>query len=139
MESKYNPHVHQWICTCPHFFQSCFLLCKHLVQLHHPVPPIFFLQVTHNHTGPIWQHSSLLPLHPIDKEVTMESFIQPPPTSNSPEIVDKDLELDAEDDGKPDQVAEEFQGIREVLLELADMVSYNIPLKDHHALAAFQN
>ena len=44
-----------------------------------------------------------------------------------------------EEDGRPDQVDEEFQGIREMLLELADMVSYNMPLKDCHALAAFEN
>ncbi len=49
------------------------------------------------------------------------------------------MESDAEEDGRPDQVDEEFQGIREMLLELADMVSYNMPLKDHRALAAFKN
>ena len=44
-----------------------------------------------------------------------------------------------EEDGEPDQVEEEFQGLREVFLKLADMLSYNMPLKDHCALAAFQN
>src|SRR5258707_15286348 len=125
MDTKYNLHAHQWTCTCPYFFQSHFLLCKHLVQLHHPVPPIFFLKVTCSCTGPIWQHSSLCPLYPIDEDVMVEFFVQPPSTPNSPEIMDEDLELDAEEDRKPDQVENGYQCVREELLELADMVSYN--------------
>ena len=37
-----------------------------------------------------------------------------------------------EEDGKPGLVEEEF-------LEVADMLSYNMPLKDPHALATFQS
>ena len=53
--------------------------------------------------------------------------------------MDEDLELDTEEDGKPDPVEEGSQGLREVLLEVVDMLSYNKPLKDRRALAVFQS
>ncbi len=31
------------------------------MQAVHPVSPIFFLEVTHNHTSPIWSHCDLVP------------------------------------------------------------------------------
>ncbi|KAJ7181974.1 hypothetical protein C8R46DRAFT_885151 [Mycena filopes] len=46
LNDKYRPDVHRWVCTCPYFFKSRFLLCKHLVQAVHPVDPVFFLEVT---------------------------------------------------------------------------------------------
>ncbi|KAG2128343.1 uncharacterized protein EDB93DRAFT_1243573 [Suillus bovinus] len=32
MNAKYRPDVGKWMCTCPHFVKSWFLVCKHLVQ-----------------------------------------------------------------------------------------------------------
>ncbi|KAI8328622.1 hypothetical protein BC941DRAFT_406415 [Chlamydoabsidia padenii] len=29
----YLTSLEQWVCTCPHFYRSRFLLCKHLVRL----------------------------------------------------------------------------------------------------------
>jgi hypothetical protein len=40
---KYRPNPSKWVCTCPCFSKSRFLLCKHLIQSVHPVPPTFFL------------------------------------------------------------------------------------------------
>ncbi|KAJ7774512.1 hypothetical protein DFH07DRAFT_865834 [Mycena maculata] len=40
-----RPDPYRWVCTCPYFFRSRFLICKHLVQAVHPVDPIFFLEV----------------------------------------------------------------------------------------------
>lgn len=56
---KYKPDTHRWVCTCPYFVTSRFLLCKHLVQSVKPVDPIFFLEVQRNRTTPFWSHPRL--------------------------------------------------------------------------------
>lgn len=58
----YRPQAHLWVCTCPSFVTSRFLLCKHLVQSVQPVPPIFFLEATRNRRAPFWSHPALVPL-----------------------------------------------------------------------------
>ncbi|KAG2031925.1 hypothetical protein BDR03DRAFT_1027574 [Suillus americanus] len=45
MNAKYHSDVGKWVCTCPHFIKSWFLVCKHLVQDMHIVSPVFFLEV----------------------------------------------------------------------------------------------
>ena len=40
----YRPDAKKMVCTCPYLATSRFLICKHLVQSVHPVPPIFFLE-----------------------------------------------------------------------------------------------
>ncbi|KAF8192247.1 hypothetical protein K438DRAFT_1906879 [Mycena galopus ATCC 62051] len=40
----YKTDVKKMICTCPSLPVSRFLLCKHVVQGHEPVPPVFFLE-----------------------------------------------------------------------------------------------
>jgi hypothetical protein len=62
LNEKYRPDPHQWVCTCPSFLTSRFLLCKHLVQAVQPVPPHFFLEVNRNRTTPFWTHKTLIPL-----------------------------------------------------------------------------
>ena len=62
LNKKYQPNVKKFVCTCPHFVVSRFLLCKHLVQLFHLVNPRFFLEVTRNRSLPFWSHLSLKPL-----------------------------------------------------------------------------
>ncbi|KAJ8095831.1 hypothetical protein PM082_022723 [Marasmius tenuissimus] len=62
----YRTDVRKWVCTCPALASSRFLICKHLVQGVKPVPPKFFLQVTRNHTAPIWSHPFLVPLDDMD-------------------------------------------------------------------------
>ena len=62
LNDKYRPDAHTRICTCPDFRKSRFLICKHLVQSCHPVPPLFFLQVRRNRTTPFWKHEKLVPL-----------------------------------------------------------------------------
>jgi hypothetical protein len=71
---KYRPDSQKWVCTCPYFVTSRFLVCKHLVQSIPPVPPTFFLEVKHNRTTPFWLHHVLQP----DSQPT-------PPVSPSPE------------------------------------------------------
>jgi hypothetical protein len=62
LNDKYRPHSRKWVCTCPHFITSHFLLCKHLVQSVLAVPPVFFLEVKRNRTTPFWKHKLLVPL-----------------------------------------------------------------------------
>lgn len=59
LNDAYRPDAHKWICTCPSFVTSRFLLCKHLVQSVHRVPPVFFLQVKRNRSTPFWRHENL--------------------------------------------------------------------------------
>ena len=62
MKEKYHPDTEHFVCTCPQFVVSRFLICKHLVQSFQPVNPIFFLQVMQNRTTPFWSHPALIPL-----------------------------------------------------------------------------
>jgi hypothetical protein len=64
LNEKYRPDAHRWVCTCPCFAISRFLICKHLVQAVQPVPPVFFLEAKRNRTTPFWVHHSLIPLVP---------------------------------------------------------------------------
>lgn len=56
---RYNPKPLLWVCSCPAFSQSRFLICKHLVQVHHPVLPRFFKQVSRNRSTPFWKPPGL--------------------------------------------------------------------------------
>ena len=62
INERYRPDVKRFTCTCPQFIISRFLICKHLVQLFHPVNPRFFLEVTRNRSLPFWSHPSLKPI-----------------------------------------------------------------------------
>ena len=62
MNERYRLDVMHFVCTCPCFIISQFLLCKHLVQLYCPVNPWFFLEVTRNRSVPFWLHPLLKPL-----------------------------------------------------------------------------
>ena len=71
LNEKYRPDAQKFVCTCPHFVVSRFLLCKHIVQQFHLVDPRFFLEVTRNRCLPFWSHPSLKPL------VTADNRIEP--------------------------------------------------------------
>ena len=77
---KYNPSPEQWVCSCPYFLTSHFLVCKHLVQACKKVPARFFQEVTCNCAGPTWQHPKLIPWHPKPSETPSSSS----PESNTP-------------------------------------------------------
>jgi hypothetical protein len=66
MNDAYKPNAEKWTCTCPHFVTSCFLICKHLVQSIHHVPPVFFLKVKHYQQAPFWRHNRLKALDNLD-------------------------------------------------------------------------
>ena len=79
LNDKYRPDVRRWVCTCPYFATSRFLLCKHLIQSVHPVLPAFFLEVRHARTAPFWQHAKLVPL---ESETNAEMPIAPNPVAD---------------------------------------------------------
>ncbi|KAJ7048676.1 hypothetical protein C8F01DRAFT_1276477 [Mycena amicta] len=58
----YRPDVKKWVCSCPAYRISRFLICKHLVQAVKHVPTQFFRQVQRNRTTPFWEHPTLVPL-----------------------------------------------------------------------------
>jgi hypothetical protein len=62
ISDAYRPKVNKWICTCPAFAVSRFLVCKHLIQRVHRVPPIFFLEADRFREPPFWRHETLKPL-----------------------------------------------------------------------------
>jgi len=67
INDAYRPDANKWICTCPFFVTSRFLICKHLVQHVHRVPPTFFLEVKRYRTPPFWRHKSLKVLDEVDE------------------------------------------------------------------------
>lgn len=62
--ASYNPRPYHWVCGCPSFVKSRFLICKHLIQKVHPVNSAFFRQVSRERTFPIWRHRDLRPIDP---------------------------------------------------------------------------
>ncbi|KAG0693970.1 hypothetical protein DFH29DRAFT_815813, partial [Suillus ampliporus] len=76
LNPKYQPDPHRWVCTCPHFVKSRFLICKHLVQNVHPVAPIFFLEVQRNCAIPFWAHPLLVPLDSCPPHITTATRTQ---------------------------------------------------------------
>ncbi|KAF7300749.1 SWIM-type domain-containing protein [Mycena kentingensis (nom. inval.)] len=62
VDHVYRPNVDDWVCSCPAFKISRFLICKHLVQLVRHVPTRFFREAQRNRTTPFWKHRHLIPL-----------------------------------------------------------------------------
>jgi len=69
LHDKYRPDPQRWVCTCPHFLVSRFLICKHLVQSVRPVNPEFFFEVERNRSTPFYSHPSLIEL-PVDGDTS---------------------------------------------------------------------
>lgn len=72
VNDAYRPNVEKWICTCPFFVTSRFLLCKHLIQSMHRVPPVFFLETQRYREPPFWRHKSLKLLEVADAEAALK-------------------------------------------------------------------
>ena len=136
---KYNPLPYRWVCSCPYFSTSRFLICKHLVQAVHPVSPKFFIEVTRNRTGATWVHPLLQPLHspyPGDAQPNPLTTVSCPISSLIEPLEESD------DDGFDDSnrlvsidlFEQEMHKFQRVLLELSDILEYNAPLTDLRTL-----
>jgi hypothetical protein len=99
---EYNPRPYLWVCSCPAFIKSRFLICKHLVQKVHPVKPAFFYQVSRERVCPIWRHPDLRPIDPPAGD-DLQQLSKPTatmPSSSLFELHDSELEVsDADEDG----------------------------------------
>jgi hypothetical protein len=92
VNDAYKPNVEQWVCTCPAFVVSRFLICKHLVHLVRRVPPTFFIEAQRRRTCPFWQHPDLQSLLDEDDLDPLE-----PSSSGSHGSDDSHLTLDESD------------------------------------------
>jgi hypothetical protein len=151
LNEKYRPDPRKWVCTCPHFHKSRFLICKHLVQSVHPVPALFFFEVKRNRTTPFWRHKQLIPLD--DKPDTSVVEYEPSPSmSDDPGLHERaEMQRDEEayelDDDIVDTEIGMFDGrtVRErlsqhigILRDFADGLDYQLQFNDHRMLDSLE-
>jgi hypothetical protein len=148
---KYRPDSQKWVCTCLHFHKSRFLICKHLVQLVHPVLAVFFLEVKRNRTTPFWKHKHLVPLN---DELDLGPSGDNPSSSMSEEgtlHMDEELEGNGEgyesDDGIVDtkngmfdsrSVQERMSQHINMLRDFADGLQYQLQFNDCRMLDSLE-
>ncbi|KAF5345219.1 hypothetical protein D9757_015315 [Collybiopsis confluens] len=143
INDAYRPNPVQWVCGCPHFHKSRFLICKHLVQAVQEVPPVFFLQVTRNRTAPFWVHTSLRPKGEEPPKLTDDSSIDPDIdsfnilTQEHYAVVQEDEELvDIEADFRT--FDEEIDEQISLLRNFANGLEYQKQFKDQRFLDAYK-
>jgi hypothetical protein len=128
---RYEPDPSRWVCACPAFFRSRFLICKHLVKSCHPVPSRFFLEVQRNRTTPFWKHPALTPLEQslTDAAATMPSNEAPNVDGNRLDEDDEGPEDDESDDGIDEKLHEEaVQSMEQRIDHNVSVLSKFLPL-----------
>ena len=149
LNDQYRPDAKRWVCTCRSLAESRFLICKHLVQFVHPVPPTFFLEVKRQRSAPFWNHKSLIPLKDDIDEACDGSTEAVGPGSEAAEAQDNDPDLDDHDldDGLVDmQIGLETRAtfrkcLNEciwLLREFADGLKYQQQFTDHRMLETLE-
>jgi hypothetical protein len=151
INDKYRPNSHRWVCTCPSFVRSRFLVCKHLVQSVQPVPPLFFLEVKRNRTTPIWQHPTLIPLEPAVDTSLVVGAGPVDENQSGEELVERDeagSDEGDEDDfvdigpntmtGGEGTFRERFAENIKTLREFCDGLEYQIQFEDRRMLEAVE-
>ncbi|KAI6013705.1 hypothetical protein BKA83DRAFT_4063137, partial [Pisolithus microcarpus] len=147
LNPKYRPDTHKWVCTCPQFIKSRFLICKHLVQSMHPVSPIFFLEVQRSRTTPFWSHPALVPLDG-DSLLSSESLqpeVEGIESGSIGERETSEVEEDKEPDGNMVDTAatakidrrtfkEHFSHLIANLRDFTSGLEYQIQFGDHRML-----
>ena len=152
MKEKYHPDTDRFVCTCPQFVVSRFLICKHLVQSFQPINPVFFLQVTRNQMTPFWSHPALIPLQTdnITDEDRMETEVVEGVGPNDP-IADDDFDHTGgrfEDDtvdtregiweGERKTFKEEMDAHIKMIRDFADGLEYQVLFQDRRFLKTLQ-
>ena len=152
INDAYRPKVNEWVCTCPAFAVSRFLVCKHLIQRMHPAPPIFFLEAERCREPPFWKHKTLKPLEEYhsttvendDSELTRDKGDA---ENNLDERASEDEEEEEEDDDEEEEVAYHHDGrtFEEALTEdinlIADFTAglkYQAQFRDQRLLNALE-
>lgn len=150
LNEKYRPDAQRFVCTCPQFVISRFLVCKHIVQQFQPVDPRFFLEVTRNRCLPFWSHPSLKPLAtPMDHPATAEG-------DGAEEAYDRqnlagyEIEDDWEDDdelvdmevrvgeGEKNAVKEKMEDYIHLFREFCDGLEYQVKFQDARFLTSLE-
>ncbi|KAH9038201.1 hypothetical protein EDB85DRAFT_2072801 [Lactarius pseudohatsudake] len=151
MNKKYRPDVKRFVCTCPQFVISRFLICKHLVQLFHPVNPVFFLEVTRNWTVPFWSHPTLKPL--VNSEDNIDSELDDRAATGDDMLNTAGIELDdsgesdnnqlvdiweGREDGERKTYEEEMQGNISLIWDFCDALEYQVQFQDPRFLRTLE-
>ncbi|KAH9032964.1 hypothetical protein EDB85DRAFT_1864712, partial [Lactarius pseudohatsudake] len=161
MNEKYRPDVKRFVCTCPQFVVSRFLICKHLVQQFHPVDPRFFLEVKRNRTLPFWSHPSLKPLSTVaeiiegdrstiadgdgDDKASVEVYSQLNTARN--EIDDSDPQIDDDDDDElidtggnveKKTVKEEMENYIHIIRDFCDGLEFQVKFQNPQFLRTLE-
>nr|GAT46378.1 predicted protein [Mycena chlorophos] len=89
VDDTYRPDVKRWVCSCPAFLTSRFLICKHLIRLVKVVPTRFFREVQRQRTVPFWRHPDLMPVDDEDQDPVP----QPQQLPRDPEVPDDEDEI----------------------------------------------
>jgi hypothetical protein len=141
---KYRPDPRRWVCTCPYFSTSRFLICKHLIQAVHPVPPLFFVEAKRNRTTPFWHHPSLVPLDAGPDEQTEgnvpiasteESRIDDGGDESDDELIDTAHGWTAADNGT---FRERMTTRIKMLRDFCDGLEHQLQFEDQRMLAAVE-
>ncbi|KAJ7712298.1 hypothetical protein B0H16DRAFT_1437028 [Mycena metata] len=140
----YKTDVKKWTCTCRSLAPSQFLLCKHLVQGVHPVPPQFFLEVKRQRTAPFWVHRTLRPLS--DSADTANSEEDTPEMDVVPLARDTVVESDDDDDLVDTQIANAKQATFleamdeniDLIIEFARGLKHQKQFRDQRMLQALE-
>ena len=163
LNERYRPDAKQFVCTCPQFVVSRFLICKHLVQLFQPVNPIFFLEVTRNRTIPFWSHPTLKPLSSIEGDNEADDQVitsgdgeddkadedaGPYKRLNAARLELGGSEFESDDDwlvdtwegqdGERKPYEEEMRGNIQILRDFCDGLEYQIQFEDLHFLETLE-
>ena len=131
-----------------------FLLCKHLVQAVQPVSPLFFLEVRHQRTAPIWSHPLLKPLgEDLSAPQNVAEIDQTAPGADGGEREDDDDDEDKSnnDSDNDDDVQDVQEALREGLTfeeamskniktigDFLEGLKYQVQFQDHHMLQVLE-
>ncbi|KAJ7211667.1 hypothetical protein GGX14DRAFT_90042 [Mycena pura] len=147
VEDGYRPNVENWVCSCPAFVVSRFLICKHLIQLCHRVPMTFFREVQRNRTAPFWKHPDLIPLtrevpdqpdHSAAVAVAMEDLR---PICNEEVPDDEDEEFEEEDTAWAANAAAFTENLQRRITQLKEFTAaleYQAQFKEHRMLETLE-
>ena len=149
VDDKYKPDPWRWVCSCPYFVKSQFLICKHLVQLVQPVSPHFFFQVQWNCTTPFWSHEALIPIipnpqpvqPPIETDQLALENLQPLPTDSQggEQSGSDDDDDNLVDTGTKGTFQEQMNEHLKTLWEFCDILEYQTQFNDHQMLATLEH
>ena len=150
INDAYRPDAKKMVCTCPYLATSRFLICKHLVQSVHPVPPVFFLEAKRHRNAPFWRHPGLKPIDDgniveADGELHTDMRDEEAAAATSP---GEDIPSDDDDDDDDDlldvgsKIVQTFEeSMKEkiaILREFLGGLEYQVQFRDGRMLQALE-